>query len=298
MSHQLRLSVVLTTGCLLAAASALADRGSIPFTPHVQIFEPVQRAMIAWNGTDEILLLSTDLRASEPTKVLEVLPLPAEPKVTKGDTEVFQRATDLINRKLAERRQRAKGRGTSTFGSDAPAGQVTFHERIGAHDISVTKVLSAEGFVGWVNDYLRKAGVDNPQIPEPMTKVIGEYLKDGYEWFVFDVVELGTEPRTNDAIQYRFASECLYYPLRITRAEQGKTKIQLLVLTPRLLSEFPGLPRERVRLAHEPVQITSKELTELSPDMHVLLGRRSGQQLRIWVIHGRLDAFTADLLAK
>jgi hypothetical protein len=298
MSQQPNLSFVLATGCLLAAAPALADRGSIPFNPHVQIFEPVQRAMIAWNGTEEILLLSTDLRASEPTKVLEVLPLPAEPKTSKGDTEVFRRATDLINRKLAERRQLAKGRGERALPSDAPAGQVTFHERIGAHDISVTKVLSAEGFIAWVSRYLGNAGVDNPQIPEPMTKVIGEYLKDGYEWFVFDVVELGAEPRTNDAIQYRFASEHLYYPLRITRTEQGETKIQLLVLTPRLLSKFSGLPADRVQLAHTPVQITGKELMDLSPDMDVLLGRRSGQQLRIWEIYGRLDAFTADLLAK
>ncbi len=33
-------------------------------------------------------------------------------------------------------------------------------------------------------------------------------------------------------------------------------------------------------------------------DMQVLLGRRSEHQLWIWNIHGRLDAFTADLLAK
>ena len=58
---------------LLFVSVARADRGSIPFKPHVQIFEPTQRAMIAWDGREEILVLSTDLRASEPTKVLEVI---------------------------------------------------------------------------------------------------------------------------------------------------------------------------------------------------------------------------------
>ncbi len=298
MTRRPTLLIVVTSACLFAAAPAPADRGSIPFKPHAQIFEPVQRAMIAWNGKEQIMLLSTDLRASEPTRVLEVLPLPAEPKVTKGDTEVFRRAVDLINRKLAERRQRAKDRGKGEFGSRAPAGQVTFHERIGAHDIIVTKALSVDGFTTWVDGYLRKAGVENPQIPKPMIKVITEYLNDGYKWFVFDVVELGTTPRTNDAIQYRFASEYVYYPLRITRVEHGETRIQLLVLTPQLLRNFPGLPSDRVRLAHAPVRITGKELAALSPDMHVLLGRRSGHQLRIWEIHGRLDSFTAERLAK
>lgn len=52
------------------------------------------------NGQEEILLLPTDLRASEATEVLEVIPLPSEPEVKKGDVEVFRRATTLINKKL------------------------------------------------------------------------------------------------------------------------------------------------------------------------------------------------------
>jgi len=85
--------------CLLFVFGA-ADRGMIPVDPNAQIFEPNQRAMIAWNGAEEILLLSTDLRASYSTMVVEVLPLPAEPEVKKGDLETFRKATDLINRKL------------------------------------------------------------------------------------------------------------------------------------------------------------------------------------------------------
>lgn len=64
---------------LFPGTPLFADRGLIPFIPGVQIFEPNQRAMIAWNGSEEILLLSTDLRASQATQVLEVLPLPSEP---------------------------------------------------------------------------------------------------------------------------------------------------------------------------------------------------------------------------
>ncbi len=56
-----------------AAGPAQADRGAIPFQPEVTIFEPTQRALIAWNGEEEILILSTDLRASRATKVLEVI---------------------------------------------------------------------------------------------------------------------------------------------------------------------------------------------------------------------------------
>ena len=74
----------------LGGGRAAADRGSISLRPNIKLYEPNQRAIIAWNGRTEILLLSTDLRASAPTKVLEVLPLPAEPKVKKGSIRSFR----------------------------------------------------------------------------------------------------------------------------------------------------------------------------------------------------------------
>ena len=290
---------LVVLGLVLATPAARADRGSIPFDPNVKIFEPNQRAMIAWNGAEEILLLSTDLRASGPTKVLEVIPLPSEPKVTEGDVEVFRKATELINRKLAPVFALGRGdKGRMSGEGGRPAAELTFHEKIGAHDISVIHVLDRQGFIRWVNAYLKRAGVDNPTIPAPLRGVIAEYLLDDYKWFVFDVIELGQKTVTNDAIQYRFRSNCVYYPLRITRTEEGRTTIRLLILTPRLLSNFPGLPVSRVRLAHQPVSITSPELRSLNEDMDALLGHRPEMKLRIWNIEGRLSEFEEDLIAR
>jgi len=107
----MRVRLVLATFFLcLLPFSARADRGSVPCKKGVSVFEPVQRAMIAWNGEEEILLLSTDLRVSERTKVLEVLPLPGKPEVSEGDVKVFRRATAPINGKLAKMRQPAFAR--------------------------------------------------------------------------------------------------------------------------------------------------------------------------------------------
>ena len=91
------LSIIIT---LVSVSMCFGNRGMMPINPNIKIFEPTQRAMIAWNGSKEILLLSTDISASDSTMLLEVLPLPAEPEVKKGDLETFQKATELINSKL------------------------------------------------------------------------------------------------------------------------------------------------------------------------------------------------------
>ncbi len=296
-----RTLILFALAAAWAAEAAWADCGSIPFKPWVDIFEPSQRAVIAWDGREEILLLSTDLRASEPTKVLEVIPLPSEPEVKEGDVAVIYRATELINRKLFPVKGGAGGLGFGGAGGVAkdaplpPAGEVTFREKIGAHDISVTHVLDHGRFVGWVKDYLKDAGVENPTIPPPLEAVVKEYLRDGFPWFVFDVVELGAETVTKDAIQYRFKTRSLYYPLRITRAEKGDTRVRLLVLSPRLV-RMPTSQFVQVRLVHRPVEVTENELRDLDEDLFLFLKGRSRRLLRIWEIRGALSSFRHDLI--
>ncbi|MBN1695398.1 DUF2330 domain-containing protein [candidate division WOR-3 bacterium] len=282
----------------LSGVSVFADRGSIPFEPYIKIFEPTQRAMIAWNGEEEILLLSTDMSASDTTEVLEVLPLPNEPVVKKGDVETFRKATDLINEKIRlqnliiSKRNGGKERGIE------PAGKITFHEKIGAHDISVAHVLNKEGFIIWVEKYLNSLGVENPEIPEGLKKVVDEYLEENFTWFVFDVVSLDTEIKTNDAIQYRFKTDFLFYPVKIMNTEEGYTSMELLVLTPELLRHFPGIPLETIELPHQPISITSSELSELNEEMDELLEHKDNMKLRIWNIEGNISSFTEDLIAR
>jgi hypothetical protein len=115
---------------------------------------------------------------------------------------------------------------------------------------------------------------------------------------VFDVVELDEKPKTNEAIQYRFETDSLFYPLKISRTGRGETTVELLILTPRLLTQFPGIPIKQVELRHQPVSVTAKELQSLNEEMDALLGHRDDMKLRIWRIQGDIEKFDKDLIAR
>ncbi len=292
------LASLFMAGAVVWPCDVWADCGSIPFLPDAEIFEPGQRAVIAFDGKEEILVLSTDLRASKPTKVLEVIPFPTEPKVAQAEPDVYDKAAALIAKKLGK----GKGKGLGMMGgfgaggpARPPAGEVTQRKKIGAHDLSVIRVLDSDRFVRWVEDYLRNAGVENPKIPRPLKQVIVEYLRDGFTWFVFDVVQLGTETVTKDAIQYRFATRFAYYPLRITRAETGATRIRLLMISPRLL-QIPDIGTAKVRLMHEPVRVDAEELKYIDEEIHKMLGDKRTTLMRIWEIKGPLARFQRDVV--
>lgn len=267
----------------------------MPFDPDVEIFEPNQRAIIAWNGNEQILLLSTDIYASESTMVLEVLPLPSEPAVKKGAFETFLKVTNIINTKILNAYKKRDREGAEHIAT--PGGVVTWHEQIGAHDISVIQLEESETFVTWVRDYLDSLGVEHEIVTDTMAGLIEQYITDGFVWFVFDIITLGDITVSNEPIQYRFTTDSLFYPLRITSTGKGNTSIQLIILTPRLLQKFPALPAKRIELRHAPVTITNAELREIDEDMYELLQEHDRMKLRIWNIEGELKSFDQDLIA-
>jgi ankyrin repeat protein len=156
---------------------------------------------------------------------------------------------------------------------------------------------------------LKSAGEVIPQIPGPLKAVIDEYLEEGFRWFVFDVVQLGTTPKTNEVIQYRFETPFLYYPLRITRTETGYTTIDLLILTHETEEQFKftGIPEEGIEFPHEPIPLTREELFDLFTwvgDMEryssfeYLFFYHEKPYLRIWRIEDYLSSFKKDLIVK
>jgi hypothetical protein len=297
-----------------------ADMGSLPLNPNAVIFEPHQNAFIAWNGFEEILLLSTILESSEETKIMEVIPLPNEPEVKKGDMSIFRKAVNFINKRNQVHKKKslyAKLGGNNPYALSA--GKITQYKTIGAHNISVAKVMDSRYFVKWVKKYLKELNSGNPKISRQLQKVVEQYLDEGFQWFVFDVVELKKSPFVHQAIQYRFKTDKLFYPLKISSTETGPTQIDLLVLTSRLLNNFPQFPEKRIKLMHNPAVLSKKEIKSLSPEIYdlmelkitsslsfnqkirFLLNKKNNSndnpKLRIWRIRGDLKEFTNDLVA-
>jgi hypothetical protein len=74
MRYELNAPIVLFCCVLIAAPFTLADRGMIAAYPDVSVYEPGQKAILAWNGREEVMILSTDVKANNNTKALEIVP--------------------------------------------------------------------------------------------------------------------------------------------------------------------------------------------------------------------------------
>lgn len=178
-----------------------------------------------------------------------------------------------------------------------PPAEIIFHEKIGAHEISVVHLKEIKGFVDWVREYLKSLGFDRNILSDTHKELVSSYINEKFTYFVFDVLTVNKDKKTLEPIQYRFKTKKIFYPLKITKLGSGYTTIEIIILTPRLLSNFSGISVKRIKLAHDPITITQDDLKTIDDDMYELLKEYSTLKLRIWKVAGEVNSFDKDLIA-
>ena len=213
-----------------------ADRGMIPVTPDVSVYEPGQKAILAWNGHEEVMILSTDVTSSQETLVVEILPLPSKPTVEAASFQSFEEIQHLVwNEGLNMFMYNTEGQARS--GSV----EVVFHEEIGAHNITIVKAGDTSELVSWMENFLESSGAEYEVSLGSFESVVDDYMDRGFRYYVLDLITVSSEEKSVDPILYRFNSDFLYYPLVITSPVGGNTEITLFILTEEKINEdyFP-----------------------------------------------------------
>ena len=267
----------------------------MPFRPDVKVFIPRQSVIVAWNGEEEILFLSSELRGSEPTQALEIVPLPSEPTVKEGDLMTYQQAKELITDylKLLERLKPSMML-TKREPPPQPVGEIISDE------IRVAHVPNGERLEAWVEEYFLKAqSRADPSLRARIRSLVNPYLTEGFTWFVFQVISLTSETQTRRPIQYRFKTPYFYYPLRASRLVEDFTWIQMLTFVPKDLRWACSPELETVELFTEAgyavFDKSAADLAGVSQEMADLL-EDEATRLHMWHFGGMLGHMDQDII--
>lgn len=267
----LALGVCIAILAVTAAPGGVgADRGAIASVGKVQVFEPGQKAIIAYDGFEEMIILSTDLSATSATHVIEFMPLPAKPEVALADAKTFRRLDAIVRAHELEYVIMYKGRAGGPLESARVS--LIMHQRLGPHDISIVKADDLTAFIAWVQKYFEKNGFDPWTPSEKERYIIGDYIDRGYQYFAFDVIEIGAAARTIEPLVYTFKTGKLYYPMTISTLFEGGTQVDLYLIT------NTGRYAQRIDarfLKSTSARISADEMTKLHPGIASLMGRNA-----------------------
>jgi hypothetical protein len=271
--------VLLAVFCV-PPGTCLADRGSWHMsTEPVTLTESGQRAIIGWDGQTQVLCLATDVSASKETTVIEFLPLPSKPNVTLGNREAFEAVEKVLSRRDVRFFKKGVrfGKGDRGLSEGTEPFQITFHQRLGAHDITIVKVNRPDEFADWVQEKAKTLTEGQVSLPDSIRKLIAKYLNEYHcPYFVFDVVEVGPDRQSVEPIIYEFKSPVVFYPLEISSTFHGQTSIDLIVFAEDVINNDPFWTLD-FQLSNIDV-VDANDMQEVLPRLKELLGETAWVQ--------------------
>ncbi|MCP4351026.1 MAG: DUF2330 domain-containing protein [Desulfobacterales bacterium] len=229
--------ISILTFCIITVFNTplMADRGYV-FTrgETINIQEPAQRAIIAHNGFQEILILQTDVKAERKTRIAEFMPLPSKPSVSLAPKGCFKALADIIKKHglhYGLRRVQTISRGGDETISGTPETiKIVISEQIGPHKITVAEVKDADDFMLWVQDFFRKNKMGEPFLKNDLKKIVADYLRRGIHFFAFDIIDVSPEMKTVQPLSYEFKSGYLYYPMKVTNLYGGNGIVEIFTI--------------------------------------------------------------------
>ncbi|MCD6562995.1 MAG: DUF2330 domain-containing protein [Thermoproteales archaeon] len=285
-----------------------ADKGFISIPP-IPIREDWQMAIIAWNGKEEVMILSNvlypvNIKKSLNNSVLygiEILPLKNKPEIKGSGYESFYILEKIISR---------EGLGYQTYGPPAlfykkgDRIEVIYTKRIGPHYITVLNVNDFYSLTTWLKDYLISKGIffNNESYLLKYSSIFKDYMDRGYNFFAIDVVILNMTDKNSymvpyivNPLLYKFSSKCIYYPLKISAMFTGETYIKLYLLTSERIrpEDIHSLGFE----IHYEKRINIKEISHIDYELINLFKGSSKIWLTALTYRGNISNFKKDIEA-
>jgi len=154
----MKIKLLITTVFLLVIIPSLtfADGGMVIWPRNITLNQLAQNAIVAWEKGEEIIILSNDIESDFEGTALRIVPLPSDPyEVKEGSFDSFEKITEIMNEKIEE--GRVKYRWELNQSADAEGGvpgiEITFHEQVGAHDLTIVKVNDLNDFIEWIEEF-------------------------------------------------------------------------------------------------------------------------------------------------
>ncbi|OQX50842.1 MAG: hypothetical protein B5M53_11750 [Candidatus Cloacimonas sp. 4484_209] len=170
---------------------------------------------------------------------------------------------------------------------------------------------------------MEKEGITTVKFPEGFSDLIEKYIKNRFNFFILDVVEVGKEKNSIEPIVYSFKTPYLYFPLEISSIVPGETNIDLFLLSKHKLNLqdtgtglVPGLyygynyhPEPEKSVEDKTVQKVNEETSniiqlELTPRQQRKISKDIDRlfwgnvYLSTLRYHGETDGLRNDLLLK
>jgi hypothetical protein len=255
--------------------------------------ETRQHALVAWNGKEQMLFLTTNEQSLVGTRaMISITPLPGAPiSIKESDKKIITRANNLVQDKILKT--------PKNIGLGDSLGLV-FKTEIGPHKIFVWKIDDLDTLKNDLNHFIAKTYGKNfsALISTDGMKIIRSYHDKGFKYFAFDLIKVDSKSeKTKKTILYHYKSNFAFYPVAISQVGgSGVSTIILTIISPKGFNKIGlslgGMNADTLGKARQggvEVDLSLDDLKSIDPALEKFFRNNNGAKARIFKFTGNLD---------
>jgi len=159
MIKKIFIKIVISALLLILIISAIAPNTSAdgwhPSQEFLHLYEPAQKAVINWDGTTEIMILSSAVKTENLTNIAWVVPIisTTKPNISAGNMSVFEQLVEYFGYNYWWNHLFRKG----NFSIDNIGGvNIIEIKEVDIYDIIIIKATNSSDLINWLlqNDLL------------------------------------------------------------------------------------------------------------------------------------------------
>ncbi len=245
----------------ILAESVWAGKGVIPLAKNAIAYQHVERAIVLWNGREEIIVIANDIAASDEIPVLELMPFGSRPQMRIGKVEWFRKAFDLTDLFKEDKCEEVE------LSEYLIRMESALQRTILPTKMEVWETRNFTSFEQWLMDTLRKAYCVE-ELPTGFIPIMLNYFNRRFRFWGVDYVDAGLIGRMVSPIEYRFPSKRFYYPTMMTSANSGPVTLVVFAVThkPITFSPMYGMT------ICGPIKVRKNELTGIHDEINKFFG--------------------------
>lgn len=214
----------------------------VPDSPGSSVAD--ERALIAWDGTTEDILMSLSVTGSS-DRAAWVMPVPSAARITLGDTEVFEALGELTAPRIEYRDSWWPtipwlvwaGSPPDTAGAPSGAVSVLGRQRLGPFDVTRLAANDPSALAKWLS-------YNGFPHPDGLNDNLAPYVADGWEIVAVQLVPADAGGALTGPLQplrLSFETDTVVYPMRLSRSATMSQHVDLYVLAQHRMdpSTFP-----------------------------------------------------------
>ena len=214
---------------ILCIAGPPLFSGSGVMTPDTGLYisQPLQRILIAFNGEEEMLVLSNVLVGNKSERVLRFIPLPSKPQVSIANEDIFAQTSNLLKFYNPQFISCYQGDHKPDKGSGI---QLLQYPQTIPEEISVLEVNDINHFAGLLEEYIAAGNLSTNSSTSDQ-QIIEDYINRGFRFFVFDTAVVHQEGQLIQPVVYKFKTGRLFYPLGTLNSLKGEGDLEIYVFS-------------------------------------------------------------------